>query len=110
MNASRSGLLCRLAPLSMHAPSRDLGTLRAFATSTQSDVQVKVSSPWPLTFFASSFHPAVGLGVACVFTFLPRAASADSAFLVRSSGFIALDDDVPSKVLARSAEDMMILL
>ena len=29
-----------------------------------------VSSPWPLTFFASSFHPAVGLGVACVFTVL----------------------------------------
>ena len=26
-----------------------------------------VLSPWPLTFFASSFRPAVGLGVACVF-------------------------------------------
>ena len=29
-----------------------------------------VSSPWPLTFFASSFHPAVGLGVACIFAVL----------------------------------------
>ena len=29
-----------------------------------------VSSPWPLTFFASSFCPAVGLGVACVFAVL----------------------------------------
>ena len=29
-----------------------------------------VSSPWPLTLFASSFQPAVGLGVACVFAVL----------------------------------------
>ena len=29
-----------------------------------------VSSPWPLALFASSFHPAVGLGVACVFAVL----------------------------------------
>ena len=29
-----------------------------------------VLSPWPLTFFASSFQPAVGLGVACVFAVL----------------------------------------
>ena len=29
-----------------------------------------VSSPWPLALFASSFCPAVGLGVACVFAVL----------------------------------------
>ena len=29
-----------------------------------------VSSPWPLTLFASSFQPAVSLGVACVFAVL----------------------------------------
>ena len=29
-----------------------------------------VSSPWPLTFFASSFQPAVSLDVACVFAVL----------------------------------------
>ena len=123
-----------------------------------------VSSPWPLTFFASSFRPAVSLGVACVFTvlacharcgflFAPVAAMLPSPLfltkscecglrvfgalvidymmlcflrdeVMRSSGFIALDGDVPSKVLARSAavivwrvgwydsrsEDMMIVL
>ena len=29
-----------------------------------------VSPPWPCTFFASSFQPAVSLGVACVFAVL----------------------------------------
>ena len=29
-----------------------------------------VLSPWPLALFASSLHPAVGLGVACVFAVL----------------------------------------
>ena len=29
-----------------------------------------VLSPWPLTFFASSFCPAVSLGVACIFAVL----------------------------------------
>ena len=29
-----------------------------------------VSSPWPLALFASSFHPAIGLGMACIFAVL----------------------------------------
>ena len=64
-----------------------------------------VSSPWPLTLFASPYQPAVGLGVACGFAvlachtghgfllalvamllpgplFLPRAAYVDSGFCV----------------------------
>ena len=40
-----------------------------------------VSSPWPLTFFASSFRPAVGLGVACIFAVLARCARCGFLFV-----------------------------
>ena len=90
------------------------------------------SRPWcGLRIYSSRMSCQVWISLCpcCCDGFLPRAAIADSAFLVRSllitrccassvmkvmrsSGFIALDDNVPSKVgqYDSGSEDMMIVL
>src|ERR1700678_4597634 len=63
VNFDRSGEYTRLAPLSMHVPSRDFGTCRVSATFAKSYVQVNANSS------LSSSSTAATVAVSAFFLF-----------------------------------------